>query len=119
MKGSRAVLALAAVVIIMGAAALWAQDQYSMPVNKVMNAGRATVRFDPYVYTFVSDEVLSVTFEKLDAVRVKLTIKPLTVPEPFEHVTVQWGSFQPVGLTLDSPGENSFILNTETGYAEK
>jgi hypothetical protein len=119
MKGSRVVLALAALVLMLGSACLWAQDQNSVSVDKVLAAGRITVRFDTRVYSFTAETSLSVRFEKLDVAHVKLTVKPINTAKPVVQATVQWDSFPPVGLELEASVPNSFILNTETGYAEK
>lgn len=119
MKGSRAVLALIAIVLMLGTASLWAQEQNSVPVDKVLTSGRMTIRFDTRVYTFTAETTLSVRFEKLDATHVKLTATPISTAKPVVQATVQWDLFPPVGLQLESSASNSFTLNTETGYAEK
>jgi hypothetical protein len=119
MKGSRVVLVLAAVVIILGAPAIWAQEQYSTSITKVISPGRATVVCDTDVFTFQADEYLVVTFEKLSAARVKFTVARLVRCYQVEEISVHWGGYPPVGLLLGSSGGDSFILDTETGYAEK
>jgi hypothetical protein len=120
MKGSRAIFALAAILLVLCASTLQAQDQYAMPINKTISPGHITVKFDKYVYTILSDTYLDVKFAKLDPVRVKLDVKQLSQVKPFESISVQWGAFPPQELNLTG-GTNgdSFILNTETGYAEK
>lgn len=118
MRGSRAILALAALVLMMSAATIRAQSEYSVPLDRSIYPLRTAVKYDTQVYTFVCQSSYNVRFEKIDAKRVKLSIKPLaTLPTPYE-VSVQWSSFPAVTLSTDSDGE-SFILNTETGYAEK
>jgi len=119
MKGSRAVLALAAVVLVLGAPAAWALDLYATSIEKVISPGQATVVCDTDAFTVVTDDYLIVTFEKLSTAQVKLTVKRLTRLYPVEEVSVNWGGYPPVGLMLGSSGGDSFILNTETGYAEK
>jgi len=119
MKGSRVVLVLAAIVLILGAATIRAQDGYARSIVKVVSPGRATVVCDTDVFTFQTDDCLVVTFEKLSAAHVKLTVKRLTGRYAVEELFVNWGCYSPVMLVLDSYGGDSFILNTETGYAEK
>ena len=119
MKGSRLILALAAVLLVLGASTLWAQVEYAIPLDKVVGAGRTSVKFDVNVYTFLANDVITVRFEKLDRLHVKLTVKPVVAVSPYREISVQWSTLPPVGLTIGSSGENSFILNTETGYAEK
>jgi len=119
MRGSRAILALAALVLVLGATALWSQEPYSMPLDRSIIAGRTTVKYDTHIYVFVSENAHGVHFEKIDQKRVLLTIKPATQVTPHEEISLQWGNFLVVTLSLDSSGGDTFILNTETGYAEK
>ena len=119
MRGSRAILALAALVLVLGATALWAQESYSIPLDRSINAGRTTVKYDNHIYIFVSENVHNVRFERIDQKRVMLTIKPATQVTPHEEISLQWGNFLALTLALDSSGGDTFILNTETGYAEK
>lgn len=118
MRGSRAILALAALALLLGATTLWAQEPYAMPLDRTINPLRTAIKYDAFIYTFITESSYSVRFEKIDAKRVMLTLKPLTTLTPVEEVTVQWGNFPVVTLSIDSGGD-TFILNTETGYAEK
>jgi len=119
MRGSMAILALTVLALVLGATTLWAQGPYATPLERSMNPGRATVTYDAQIYTFVSESSYSVRFEKIDAKRVMLTIKPLTRGTPHEEISLQWGKFPVVTLSLDSSDGDTVILNTETGYAEK
>ena len=120
MKGSRAIFALAAIVLILGASTLWAQNEYSKPLDKTINPGRATVKYDVYIYTFQSDNYLEVTLQKIDRTHVKLNVKQISEVKPNESVFVEWGGFGMQELDLGgSPNGDTFILNTESGYAEK
>lgn len=119
MRGSRAIIALAALVLVLGATALWSQEQCSMPFDRSINGGRSTVKYDNHIYVFVSETAHSVRFEKIDQRRVLLTIKPATRLIPREAISVQWDNFPALTLSLDLSGGETFILHTETGYAEK
>jgi len=102
----------------MGAATLWAQNEYSMPLDRSIYPLRTAIKYDTQTYTFTCQSAYNVRFERIDAKRVRLFIKPLNQqPIPYE-VSVQWGNFPAITLQTDSSGE-TFILNTETGYAEK
>jgi len=118
MRGSTAILALAALVLVLGTTSLWAQDTYALPLDHSINPGRTPIKFDARIYTFISESTFTVHFEKVDAMRVKVTIKPVTQVTPHEEVYVQWGNFL-APLLIDSSGGDTFILNSETGYAEK
>jgi hypothetical protein len=118
MRVRRAILALAALAFVLGAAPVRAQDTYAMPLDRSIVPGRTAVKYDTQIYTFTCQSVYNVRFEKVDPKRVLLSIKPLVAqPTPYE-VTVQWGNFPAITLQTDSSGD-AFILNTETGYAEK
>lgn len=120
MKGSRAIFALAAIVLILGASTVWAQGEYAKPLDKTISPGRATVKYDTCIYTFVSDNYLEVRFEKIDRTHVRLNVKQINEVKPYESVFVEWGGFALQELNIDgSPNGDTFILNTETGYAEK
>jgi hypothetical protein len=119
MRGSKVILALAALALVLSATSLWAQDPYAMPLERSINPGRTAVKYDTHIYTFVSERTFTVCFEKIDAKRVKLTVKPTTQFTPQEEISVQWGTFLAVTLSIDSSGGDTFILNSETGYAEK
>jgi hypothetical protein len=61
-----------------------------------------------------------VRFEKIDRVHIRLNIKQISEVKPYESVFVEWGGFALQELNIDgSPNGDTFILNTETGYAEK
>ena len=118
MRGRRVILALAALACVLCAETLWAQDPLAMPLDRSIVSGRTAVKYDTQIYTFMCESAYVVRFEKVDPKRVKLSIKPLIQqPIPYE-VFVQWGNFPAITLQTDSSGD-TFILNTETGYAEK
>ncbi len=119
MRGSRAILALAALVLVLGTTALYAQETYAMPLDRSINIGRTTVKYDNHIFVFISDKSHIVRFEEIDQKRVALTIKPAVQVTPYEEISLQWGIFPAVTLALDESGWGSFILNSETGYAEK
>jgi hypothetical protein len=119
MRGSRAILALAALAIVLGATMLYAQTPYGMPLERSINPVRTAVKYDANIYTFYCQNPYNVRFERIDARRVKLTVRPLDKVTPYEEISIQWGVFPILTLPIDGSGDNSFILNTETGYAEK
>jgi hypothetical protein len=119
MRGSRAILALAALVLVLGATALCAQETYAMPLDRSINPVRTAIKYDTIIYTFICANPYNVRLEKIDAKRVRLTVKPLDLVTPYQEISLQWGSFPAMTLSIDSGGGDTFILNTETGYAEK
>jgi hypothetical protein len=124
MKGSRSILALLAVILVLAAVAVSAQDSYMMTVDKSSPATSvvpptSSVKYERILYTFMTPVALNVRFETVDANRVKLTVQPATAIPYSCNVSVQWLAFPPVMLDIEGGGSGSFMLNTETGYAEK
>jgi hypothetical protein len=120
MKGSRGILALLAIVILVAAMPAWSQQPYSKVVSKSISPGRTQIRFESIVYSFTTQGTFSVEFESVDPARVRLTLKPIK-PEyaPYPALYVQWESFGAVSLIVTGPSGDTYTLNTETGYAEK
>ncbi|RJR26132.1 MAG: hypothetical protein C4574_07745 [Candidatus Latescibacterota bacterium] len=124
MKGSRMILALLAAMLVTTFAPASAQDEYMMTVNKTSSTAyvvppTSVIRYETIAYTFYTPVALNVRFESVDVSHVKLTVKAAS-PVPYSYdVSVQWLYFPPVTLGIDGGGTGSFILNTETGYAEK
>jgi hypothetical protein len=118
MKGSKWILALATVAIFLAASPVWAQDQYAMPLDRIITTGHTPVKFQNIAYDFGVQGTFSIRLERLDSSHVKLTVK-LIKPDVQPHVTVQWGTFQQADLGAPGPAGDTFTLNSETGYAEK
>lgn len=118
MKGSKWILALAMVAMFLAASPAWAQDQYAMPLDKIITTGPTQVKYQNLAYNFNAQGTYSIRFERLDSSHVKLTVK-LIKPDVQPHVSVQWGTFQQADLGAPGPDGDTFVLNSETGYAEK
>jgi hypothetical protein len=118
MKGSKWILAMAMVAMFLAASPVWAQDQYAMPLDKIITTGHNSVKYLNIAYNFAVQGTYSVRFEKLDSSHVKLFVK-LIKPEVQPHVTVQWGAFAQADLGAPGPDGDTFVINSETGYAEK
>jgi hypothetical protein len=119
MKGSKAILVLATLVLILGTSSTWAQSEYAIARDQTIGPGHETLKFERIVYTFTASSCYSVGFQKLDVTHVALHIKPLSKAKRFEVVVVQWSSFEPQEFVIEGPGGDTIIINTETGYAEK
>jgi hypothetical protein len=120
MKGSRVILALAALLLVFSVSTLRAQDEYCKPLDKTINPGVTPINFNAVTYYFHADGCFSVRFEKLDNSHVKVHIKPVKQePRPYYEVGVQWGNFAGVVLDFNSPDGGGYTFDTETGYAEK
>mgnify|MGYP003572517944 CR=1 FL=1 len=122
MRGSSKILMALIAVIILAAPFAKAEDELCLPTDKTAGSTYKVVIFDNVIYRIVTDIPCEMLFYKVDNDHHSLTIKPagdkVTVT-PFCVVSVQWGSFPPLSLGLEIGGSNSWLLGTETGYAEK
>lgn len=120
MRGSSKILMALVAVMILAAPFARAGDNLGLPTDKTSGATYTLVRFDDVDYRIVTEVSCDLFFQKIDEEHHLLSIK--TVPDgvmPYCEVVVQWGMFPPVTLGLEAGGTNSWILGTETGYAEK
>jgi hypothetical protein len=119
MKGSTKIVLGALVLIFLLSAVVSAKEEYAIPVVKVLKVGHAVVRFDGIAYHFSSSTSISVTFDKIDDTHVELIIKTADYYIPTTTVGLWWEDFPINSLDLTAGGDNSWTLDTETGYAEK
>ena len=120
MRGSSKILMALVAVMILAAPFAWAGDDLGLPTDKTSGTTYKLVRFDGVDYRIATEISCDLYFYKVDSEHHRLSIK--TVPDgvtPFCEVVVQWGLFPAVSLGLSAGGTNSWILGTETGYAEK
>ena len=119
MKGSMKVLLSALALILLLSTVATARDIYARPIVKLVKTGYTTIKFDKINYYFSSPVSLTVTFDKIDDRFVEIEIKPVDYPTPTIAVSLWWGDFPVNSLGLEAGGDNSWTLDTETGYAEK
>jgi len=123
MRGSSKIVMALVAVMILAAPFAHAEDELCLPTDKTAGTTYRVVSFDGVVYRIVSDIPCELVFLRVDSEHHSLTIKPFidkgTTVMPFCDVSVQWGAFPPLSLGLEMGGTNSWVLGTETGYAEK
>ena len=119
MRGSSKIL-LALIAVVMLAAPFARAGDLGLPTDKTSGSAYKLVYFEGVTYRIATDVPCQIYFTKVDDRHHRLNVLPL-VDEvtPFCDVVVQWGLFPPVTLGLMSGDANSWILGTETGYAEK
>jgi hypothetical protein len=123
MKGSKWIFACLVLMFCLTAVSARAEEVNAWTITKAAATTSVIppagiVRFDAVLYNFQTGVPLNVSFERIDASRVKLRVRPLT-PSPYCIISIQWGGFPACYLDLYGDGTSSFTLNTETGYAEK
>lgn len=119
MKGSTRVLLGALMIIFALSSVASAKDEYVMPVEKTLKDGTNVVRYDGISYHFSSISNISVTFDRIDDRYVELRIKTIDLYVPTVAVSIWWGDFPVNILDIEVGGYNLWVLDTETGYAEK
>jgi hypothetical protein len=121
MRGSRKILMALVAVVILAAPLAWAGDDLGLPTNKTSSGTISQmVRFDGVIYRITTDVSCDLFFRKIDDGHHLLNIKPVAEElTPYCEASIQWGMFPAVVLGLEAGGTNSWLLGTETGYAEK
>jgi hypothetical protein len=120
MRGSSKILMALVAMMILAAPFARAQDDLALPTDKTSGTTYKLVRFDGVVYRIFAEVPCELYFQKVDSCHHRFYAKPVAdTVTPFCEVSVQWGSFPTVSLFLETGGTNSWILGTETGYAEK
>jgi hypothetical protein len=87
--------------------------------NTKAGVGYTFVYFNGIVYNIITDGNYYLEFEEYDNEWVRLYIIPTEEKPQYSPVYVQWGIFDPVVLELDSDVGETYLLGSETGYAEK
>ena len=119
MKGSTKIVLGALVLIFLLSAVASGMEEYARPVVRILKVGHTVIRYDKIAYHFRSPVSISVTFDKIDDRYVELTIKPVDFVIPTIDLSLWWDNFPVNSLGLVEGGDNSWTLDTETGYAEK
>ena len=119
MRGSTKIVLGALVLIFVLSAFATAADRYARPIVEILKIGHTVVRFNSISYHFRSPVDLTVTFEKIDERYVELEVKPIDYSIPTIDVSLWWDGFPVNSLGIEQGGDNTWTLDTETGYAEK
>lgn len=119
MKGSTKIVLGALVLIFLLSAGVSALEDYARPVVQILKSGHDVVRFERIAYHFRTTVGVTVIFEKIDDRYVELVVKPIDFVLPIIDISLWWDDFPVNSLGLVAGGDNSWTLDTETGYAEK
>jgi len=113
---------LAAVLIssLSTPAVTFQMDEKGIAKDTKTSGGISFVYFNGLIYVISTEGEYELTFSEYDAERVRLDIVPCYMAQDqYDPLYVQWSSFEPVLLELDSENGETYLLGTETGYAEK
>ncbi len=95
-------------------------DQKGIVKETKTSGGTSFVHFNGITYVICTEGEYQLTFSEYDTERVRLDIMPCYMAQDqYDPLSVQWSSFEPVLIELDSEDGETYLLGTETGYAEK
>lgn len=120
MKGRWKIVSIAVLVLILSTAYLSAQIQNALPTDKKISDGRTYIFFDGIIYRIISQIPVEVRLSEVDESHHKIVFSWDQSAGPIcNDVYVQWEDFPPVYLGIGTSCGDTYILGTETGYAEK
>jgi hypothetical protein len=122
MKGIAGVLFIAVSVLVLATSAVSAESlSNQMDIDeKTISPGFQVVQFDGTIYKILTAGAFTLTFERVDSEHHRVfIIAGEGEVLPFSSIYLQWDLFPPVCLELGLGGGSTYLLGTETGYAEK
>ena len=122
MKGIAGVLFIAVSVLVLATSAVPAESlSNQMDIDeKTISPGLQVVQFDGTTYKILTAGAFTLTFERVDNEHHRVfIIAGEGEVLPYSSILIQWDLFPPVCLELGLGGRSTYLLGTETGYAEK
>lgn len=121
MRGSAKVFLLSVLMMLLASTMASAGDSLGLPVDvKTVGPGCTTIKFDGINYRIFTYGSYNISFERVDEAHHRIFILAGNgEPAPYCDLFVQWSFFPPVVLSIDMDGGSTYLLGTETGYAEK
>ncbi len=119
MKGRARILLCVVALVLIWTSLSAGQKIYELPtIEKLLRPGSTVVKYNRTAYNFYNNEPIAITLTKLDDRYTELKVD-LVTPVPTAIVTLGWDYFPFNTLTITSGGDNTWTLDSETGYAEK
>ena len=118
MKGRARILLCVVALVFIWSVFVAGHKVHKMPLEKLLRPGETTVKYCRTAYHFCNDERIAITLTKLDDRYTELKME-VVGPVPTTIVTLYWDSYPFNSLTVGSGGDNTWTLDSETGYAEK
>ena len=123
MKGIIRLFILAAAVLMITGGPVSALDSLENALNveeKSLSPGWHIVEFENIDYRVYTGGAFTLNFSRVDREHHRVFIVPGEGEVvPYSSIYIQWSYFPPVRLDLGLGDENTYLLGTETGYAEK
>jgi hypothetical protein len=118
MKGRARILLFVMVLIMAWSAVSAGQRIFQMELDKLLRPGLSIVKYNRTAYHFYNNDPVAITMTSLDDRYVELKMD-LIGPVPTTIVTLYWDSYPINSLSVEAGGNNTWTLDSETGYAEK
>jgi hypothetical protein len=120
MKKSFKVILAAVLLFILSTSLIYAQDVMGIPVDVKIGSVCTFVNFNGITYGIINGGDYYFNFEEYDSECVKLDIIPCgEKPQSYSTIYIQWSTSNSVYLTVGADGGGTYLLGSETGYAEK
>ncbi|MFO7916116.1 MAG: hypothetical protein R6U43_10585 [Candidatus Krumholzibacteriales bacterium] len=118
-KCSRVIIAVV-LLLSLAASMVQSEGEYAMAKPVKVSSGCKIVTFEGITYSIYSQGTYSLFFSEYDPQKVQLDIIPAYEEySEYPPVYVQWSTFSTVELGVSSDDGETYLLGTETGYAEK
>ena len=96
------------------------EGEYGMTKPVKVSRNYQIVQFEGITYSVYTQGNYELIFSSYNAEKVKLNVLPCYIQYmEYPPVYMQWGYFSIVELIIGGDEGDSFLLGTETGYAEK
>ena len=123
MKGIAGVFFIAVSVLVLAAPSASVASSLENQIDvgeKAISPGFQIVQFDGIVYRILTTGSFTFRFDRVDDEHHRVFIIPGGEEIlPVCSVYIQWDYFSPVCLEFGPGGGDTYLLGTETGYAEK
>ncbi|MDZ7860671.1 MAG: hypothetical protein U5O15_08435 [Candidatus Krumholzibacteriota bacterium] len=107
-------------LFLLASSLVYAGDEMGIPVDVKTGGGYSFVYLNETLFSIYSSGEYYISFEEYDSEWVLVDIVPYgEKPDEYSPVYIQWDAFDPVVITLDSDEGETYLLGSETGYAEK
>ncbi|HMA77430.1 MAG TPA: hypothetical protein VKO43_08980 [Candidatus Krumholzibacteriaceae bacterium] len=107
-------------LFLLSSSFVYAEGEMAIPVDVKTGGGYSFVYLNGTLFSIYTSGEYYIGFEEYDSEWVMVDIIPCgEKPDEYSPVYIQWDVFAPVVITLESDEGETYLLGSETGYAEK
>ncbi len=120
MENSIKVFFAVILLFLLSSSFVYAEGEMAIPVDVKTGGGYSFVYLNGTLFSIYTSGEYYIGFEEYDSEWVMVDIIPCgEKPDEYSPVYIQWDVFAPVVITLESDEGETYLLGSETGYAEK